>query len=620
MEVNPESIYSYSKNMVSINDSVYDSRNIPNCVKLHANIINSKQEQKLIQKINPNYPKDPEDQKTIFSLPSVKELRQQMASGWKSFIYDLAGLSIDKNPYVFVAVQVLSPEDIMNWKSDGLLVILSLGSDVVMNFRKKSTKQIFNLFIPRCSLLVIKDPYLEYERSILDEQTYYSTSLFGLTKVKRSYRYTLIWALSTIKDKYSYQIPSSLSESLFTTYPFNIDIDINNQPHISSEDIIEWKKVYTNTEIINTLMQYPISFPYMKYYIKKEFSSLFSNLQSFNYMSRIDIKPYQSLHNVSKFNKDLFPYTFTDKNKSCTIVNIIDDYENIDCITNYFTEDIRMQTSSPYSSKLISPHQWWYSDWKKELYKELVEKNESITSQILHNNLFKYVEENTLFNTSLAFSIIKLISQSLSQNDISILDINSEWGDRLIAAYASKCSRYLGYNPNKELMEGYSQLIKTLNKEITPIITNSEICYEYFEKTILTKEEFDIIFVSPTPYHNAEMYSNYETWLVKYLFTSLKKAWNVLKPNGIMAIHITDTKYMPNVCSLVNLYIQSFLPFSSYKGVISNQIRKEVDIELSDNLRRPVWIWKKNDKQETIAIQESIKRFKKFHPNILNLL
>jgi hypothetical protein len=620
MEVNPGSISAYSKNIVSINDAVYDSRNIPNCVELHANIINSKQEQKLIRTINPNYPKNPDDQKTIFSLPEVKELRQQMASGWKSFIYDLAGLSTDKTPYVFVAVQALSPEDTMNWKSDGLLVILSLGSDVVMNFRKKSTKQIFNVFIPRCSLLVIKDSYLEYERSISDEQTYFSNALFGLTKVKRSYRYTLIWALSTIKEKYSYQIPSSLSESLFTTSPFNIDIDTNNQSHISSEDIAEWKKVYTNTEIMNALMEYPISFPYMKYYMKKQISSLFSNLQSFNYMTRIDIKPYKILHGVSHYNTDLFPYTFTDKNKSCTIVNIIDDYSNIDCITNYFTEDIRMQTSSPNSSKLLSPHQWWYSDWKKELYKELVEKNESITSQILHNKLPKYVEENTLFNTTLAFSIIKLVSQSLSKHSINILDINAEWGDRLIAAYAAKCSRYLGYNPNTKLMKGYSQLIETLNKEINPIITNSEICYEYFEKTILPKEEFDLIFVSPIPYHNAEMYSSYETWLVKYLFTSLKKAWNVLKPNGIMAIHLTDTKYMPNVCSLVNLYVQSFLPFSSYKGVISNQIRKEVDIELSDNPRRPIWIWKKSDKQETNAIQESVKRLKKFHSNILNLL
>ena len=46
----------------------------------------------------------------------------------------------------------------------------------------------------------------------------------------------------------------------------------------------------------------------------------------------------------------------------------------------------------------------------------------------------------------------------------------------------------------------------------------------------------------PTAVFSAATFSvpKLETWLVKFLFTSLHKAWQVLDAGGHMAIHITD--------------------------------------------------------------------------------
>ena len=64
-------------------------------------------------------------------------------------------------------------------------------------------------------------------------------------------------------------------------------------------------------------------------------------------------------------------------------------------------------------------------------------------------------------------------------------------------------------------------------------------------------------------------YPDKDTWIVKFLFFSLQKAWSYLKKDGIMAIHIADAKDI-QICEPMILYCQWKLEGCKYKGVLGS--------------------------------------------------
>jgi 16S rRNA G966 N2-methylase RsmD len=310
----------------------------------------------------------------------------------------------------------------------------------------------------------------------------------------------------------------------------------------------------------------------------------------------------------------------------------------MDIITNYFTEDARMQAI--VANQGISPLNWWNNPKNQEsIFKELYEEQSDITSETLREKVFQHVKEATLFKVSLAKSVIDLLtkdtdifgqnpilSSSLKQGGVKgepgfplkkdgyrILDISSGWGDRLIASIAAGASRYLGFDPNTLLKPGHSEIIETLAKDFTG---KFEVRYEPFEKAILPDEKFDLVFTSP-PYFDFEIYSKdqsqsmsaypkYETWLVEFLFAALSKAWNVLEDGGYMAIHIADTKSMYRVCEQMLLFVQGKLDKSNFIGIISSQaIVIDENGKPSYKPRRPIWVWKKAEFDSYTMLEKS---------------
>jgi hypothetical protein len=72
-----------------------------------------------------------------------------------------------------------------------------------------------------------------------------------------------------------------------------------------------------------------------------------------------------------------------------------------------------------------------------------------------------------------------------------ILDINAEWGDRLIGAINCDVDVYFGISPNIKMFPIYNQIIQTLNGKTKCLMLNDK-----FENTIIPKLNFDMLFAS----------------------------------------------------------------------------------------------------------------------------
>ena len=186
----------------------------------------------------------------------------------------------------------------------------------------------------------------------------------------------------------------------------------------------------------------------------------------------------------------------------------------------------------------------------------------------------------------------------------NVLDFSSGWGDRLAGFYASDALTYTGVDPNSDLCSGYDAQCITYGNLITNkhVYTN-EKCAEEMEYN----KKFDLIFTSP-PYFLIESYQNNEfqsckryrkinDWNEKFLFESIKRAWNNLESGGDLLINISDVyclhtinKICDPLCEFLNT-----LEGSYYKGTLGYQMAKRPNSKSvkAGTFCEPMWWWKK---------------------------
>ena len=171
-----------------------------------------------------------------------------------------------------------------------------------------------------------------------------------------------------------------------------------------------------------------------------------------------------------------------------------------------------------------------------------------------------------------------------------VLDISAGWSDRLLTAISMDMD-YLGFDPNTKLIPGHEAVISMFGDP-----SRHRVIYKPFEDA--TPEEigtgYDVVLTSP-PYFTTEIYSedptqsvsrypDYVAWMNRFLFPSLQKAWNALKPDGYLALHLSDPRGLM-LAEPTNLFIEEYLPNASYEGIIGvTGVKGE---------GRPVWIWMK---------------------------
>ena len=255
---------------------------------------------------------------------------------------------------------------------------------------------------------------------------------------------------------------------------------------------------------------------------------------------------------------------------------------------------------------------WSDPHFVEGLLHSTLRSNEALTCETIRTTLYTSVSEVTLFRPSLAIAIYQKFAAT------KVLDFCAGWGDRLIAAIASGVTKYQGFDPNADLIPGHTAIIQRFAGEKA---SQYNISYVPFEDALVDSSDYDLVFTSP-PYFNFEVYSNASTqssvrypsfndWMVRFLFASLRKAWDALILSGHMVINISDV-YATKICECMCLYIQGYLSHSVYVGVINS---------LGSERARPIWVFRKDKEASSgeisLAAQFELQRN---YPEIAGML
>jgi len=317
------------------------------------------------------------------------------------------------------------------------------------------------------------------------------------------------------------------------------------------------------------------SFPYIHTYSDTTPQQMFENLK--NTVVPIVYQRYR----LNGYNKDAPGNINPLPPKYRNIPTFIDasnvSYDDVDGVSDWFNEDVRIRGRKIYKNKSS------YELWKENPQNlQILTKNQI---KKYRNTLWKNNSELNPFRPSWAKTLMKIFKQELKDN-YKILDISAGWGDRLIAAISIDAD-YTGYDPNLELKNGHDNIIKMFGSH-----EKQRIIYQPFELSEMT-DTYDLVLSSP-PFFDLEIYSDdetqstsmykdFNTWRDMFLMKSLFKAWNALKINGIMAIHISDFSKL-NIVRYMLDKVSNF-PECNWLGVIGLK-GESGDI-------RPVWIWQK---------------------------
>jgi len=365
-----------------------------------------------------------------------------------------------------------------------------------------------------------------------------------------------------------------------------------------------------------------IPFPWIRNRIKNP-KELFMNLR--NYIPEIIDKPFSYKYIVWK-TLDVYNLIKFQNNKYVSIKNKKNDYEKIDKLVDYFNEKPRMNACR--RDKLYSPIEVWNKkpEFLENWIQTQMKNHKPITIVGLREQIWKMGLECNAFKASLAISIYQFF------NAKRVLDFSSGWGDRLLGAMAYQVERYLGYDPNPQLQQGYNEMISLFYKEEESEEKKPryEIIAEPFEQSIIY-ETFDLIFTSP-PYFDFETYISSEQiisknqsimnypkfndWMIHFLFTSLYKCWQQLIINGNMVIHLSDV-YKTNYVEAMILFVVGWCKDSRMDGSIAS---------IGDCAKpRPLWIFHKTQTQSPMPMQSQLsivsrEKMKKYYPDLFRLL
>ena len=309
-------------------------------------------------------------------------------------------------------------------------------------------------------------------------------------------------------------------------------------------------------------------------------------LESFNELCKLDTSTLivDSKDFVLKYDYKWFQPQFYIKN--CNVGNKASDY---------FHQDNRLKCNSINAP---SPHRSWnnrkFRDGIFNAFWTL--KFKEINSNTIRQAIALRKYTASQFRPSAAKCIYNYFKAK------NVLDFSSGWGDRLAGFYSSNALTYTGVDPNSDLCSGYDAQCTMYNVIYKRAFLNKS-CAEEMEYM----QHFDLIFTSP-PYFNIEKYSGddkqsckrykkLDIWLEKFLFESIKRAWQNLESGGDLLINISDVysgHIINKICDPMNNFINT-LPNSYYQGTIGYQMAKRPNSKSvkAGIFCEPIWWWKK---------------------------
>jgi hypothetical protein len=276
-----------------------------------------------------------------------------------------------------------------------------------------------------------------------------------------------------------------------------------------------------------------------------------------------------------------------------------EDYENIDILTSYFTDEARMKAVFTKKGNTLSPVELWKIKSKEiveHAYDYSMKKKQPLDEKALREGMyFARIPECTNFKISLAISIYNEFKPKV------VFDPFAGWGDRALGSLFSKSIQtYIGVDPNTSLMKGYEKIQaysgnfpdKKIIFEHLPIEN-----FKYDKYEITKKREIDLIFSSP-PYFDYEIYSdensqsikshpNPEKW-TKWFHDQTNRAFSYLKKGGYLVYYLGGSDTLKTIPSDLIEYM---------KTRENNRYMGKIPTLNASRQSRPLffYIWKKND-------------------------
>jgi len=347
----------------------------------------------------------------------------------------------------------------------------------------------------------------------------------------------------------------------------------------NSQIDIPWEKLTdgNRSEIIkivsDKIRNGAISYPYSKFYMPNP-KDLIHNKTEAKFVVYQKWDP--------KFKVQFFEEEKIDGKKYPKVILFKDsDYDKIDIITNWFTEDARVQgifttSDRKYRKNLL---EGWKDSAEKIValsYNYAINHRMNLNTRALNEGIYlSRIPSCTTFKISVAIVINNIFKSGIT------FDPFAGWGDRALGAMMSDtCYRYVGNDPNSRLWSGYEKIKRFVEenfegKEVifarTPI---EDFLYEsYFEKE---EDRPDLIFSGP-PYFDYEIYSDEETqshikhntpekWQ-QWLNENTKKAFEYLKDDCYLVYYLGNCGDIKIPKNLIE-YMKQNVKNSEYKGVI----------------------------------------------------
>lgn len=280
-----------------------------------------------------------------------------------------------------------------------------------------------------------------------------------------------------------------------------------------------------------------------------------------------------------------------------------DNYIKYDLISDYFQEEHRLKCRR--HRQQLTPYDYFLNtnNFKNTII-QCKKKYGMINGHTLRETLYyNFQDECSSFRPTVMIAIIKMF------NSKRLLDISAGWGDRLIGAIAGDVDYYFACDPNPDLHKGYKEIIQTFGSYSD--VNKFKVIESPFEDVKIEMPpgvdkdgnllKFDLVMTSP-PYFDLEIYTdkpgqsvlgkNKDEWLKKFMYPSLKKAWNALGDNGILALNINNKNNNPidDYTGEIIKYVNAF-DDSDFHGCLSYSQFYEHKGEFKNP--QPIWIWRK---------------------------
>lgn len=216
------------------------------------------------------------------------------------------------------------------------------------------------------------------------------------------------------------------------------------------------------------------------------------------------------------------------------------DYDNINTLSAYFTDDIRAKGRESGNQ---SVNDWWLENHQTVLAKIKtpdfdnlpLHQQYHLAREQIYNDYGKK-HECTSFRPVVAATLCKLFDVK------TMFDPCIGWTDRLIGCAAAGV-KYYGCDPHTELIPRVHQCVEATKADANIF----HMCAEDFTSL---KTQVDMAFTSP-PFNRREIYTDEETqsvrkyptynsWIKYFLHATLNNCCTHVRNGGIIAINIVD--------------------------------------------------------------------------------